>query len=241
MKVSIIIPAYNEEKLLAGTLAAVRGAAEAFTGRGWRTELIVCDNHSTDRTAEIARTGGATVVYEPVNQIGRARNRGASVATGDWYLFMDADCLPSHELFGDAAGAMESERVLAGGATLRIDESIWWARLAVKAWGAWSRLMGHMAGSFIFVEAAAFREIGGFSPHLYAGEEIDLSYRLRKQARRRRRRIEILNRHPLLTSGRKLQLYSLRESIGFVLRVMLRPRRVLGNPDECQLWYDGRR
>jgi len=62
--------------------------------------MIVCDNNSTDRTAEIARAAGAIVVYEPVNQIARRRNCGAAAATGDWLIFVDADsirapdCLP---------------------------------------------------------------------------------------------------------------------------------------------------
>jgi glycosyltransferase involved in cell wall biosynthesis len=46
MKLSIVIPAFNEEKLLGATLEAIREAA-----RGLETELIVCDNNSTDRTA----------------------------------------------------------------------------------------------------------------------------------------------------------------------------------------------
>ncbi|HEX6156752.1 MAG TPA: glycosyltransferase, partial [Burkholderiales bacterium] len=70
MKVSIVVPAFNEERLLAGSLAAIRQAMGAFDD----AELIVCDNNSTDRTAEIARAAGARVVFEPLNQIGRARN-----------------------------------------------------------------------------------------------------------------------------------------------------------------------
>ena len=54
-------------------------------------EVIVVDNNSTDDTAAIAEAMGATVVGEPVQGIGRARNRGASVAQGDVLVFVDAD------------------------------------------------------------------------------------------------------------------------------------------------------
>ena len=91
MKLSVVVPAFNEERLLAGSLAAIRDALRAFEEAGWDTELIVCDNNSTDRTAEIARDAGAAVVFEPVNQIARARNAGAAHATGEWLLFVDAD------------------------------------------------------------------------------------------------------------------------------------------------------
>lgn len=241
MRLSIIIPAFNEEKLLGATLASVRLAQDAFTRRGWQVETIVCDNNSTDRTAEIAREAGAIVAFEPVNQIGRARNRGASVATGDWLLFVDADSRPSLELFADAAEAIASGRVIACGAAVTIDVTEWWARAVAALWVRWSRLAGHMAGAFIAVEAAAFRELEGFSPQLYAGEELDLSQRLKKRGRRDGRRVVILTRHPLLTSGRKVHLYTLRESLGFMLRVALRPRRVLTSREQCTIWYDGRR
>ena len=95
MKVSVVIPAFNEEKLLPSTLGAVRAAAAAFTARGWEWECVVCDNNSTDRTAEVARAAGAAVVFEPVNQIGRARDAGARAATGAWLVFIDADSWPS--------------------------------------------------------------------------------------------------------------------------------------------------
>jgi glycosyltransferase involved in cell wall biosynthesis len=62
-----LFPAFNEEKILGASLKAIRNAADAFEGSA-QWELIVCDNNSTDRTAEIARTAGANVVFEPINQ-----------------------------------------------------------------------------------------------------------------------------------------------------------------------------
>ena len=98
MKISVVVPAFNEEKLLGKSLAAIRSACSAFTDLGWDWEIVVCDNNSTDRTSEIARETGATVIFEPINQISRARNRGASAATGDWLIFVDADSFPAAPL-----------------------------------------------------------------------------------------------------------------------------------------------
>jgi glycosyltransferase involved in cell wall biosynthesis len=94
VRISVIIPAFNEERLLGESLVQVNAAMAAFARRGWPAELIVCDNKSTDRTAEVARAAGASVIFEPVNQIGRARNRGAEAATGEWLIFIDADTHP---------------------------------------------------------------------------------------------------------------------------------------------------
>src|SRR6266581_4097605 len=107
MRISIIVPAFNEERLIGETLGAVNAAAVAFGRRGWEMEVIVCDNNSTDATAKLARASGARVVFEPVNQIGRARNSGAAAATGDWLIFVDADSKPSAELFSDVEGEIE--------------------------------------------------------------------------------------------------------------------------------------
>src|SRR5439155_21783909 len=120
MKISVVVPAFNEERLLPGSLSSIRAAMEGIVRRGWESELIVCDNNSTDRTAEIARGAGAQVVFEPVNQIGRARNRGAAAASGDWLIFIDADSHPSAELFAEVAGQIEAGRCLAGGCTVRL-------------------------------------------------------------------------------------------------------------------------
>jgi glycosyltransferase involved in cell wall biosynthesis len=236
VRISVIVPAFNEEKLLGTSLAKVNAAAAAFTRFGWEFELIVCDNNSTDRTADIARAAGAKVVFEPVNQIARARNAGAAAATGDWLIFVDADSHPSAELFADVAGQISAGKCLAGGATVRFDEKKFVLGLATRLWNAISRCGRLMAGSFIFVEAAAFRQIGGFSRELFAAEEIDLSQRLKRLARGTGRGIAILHRHPLQTSARKA-----REILGLCARAVFNQRRMLTSREAAYYWYDGRR
>ena len=241
MKISLIVPAFNEEKLLPATLDSLRRASAAWHALGWETELIVCDNNSTDRTAALAQAGGARVVFEPVNQIGRARNTGARAATGDWLVFVDADSQASPELFGDVAREIQSGRCLAGGVTIRLEGRHRGPALVVAGWNFLSRTARWVAGSFIFCEAAAFRQIGGFNQELFASEEIDLSTRLKKLARRCGRRVVILHRHPLTTSARKIHLYTPWEHIRFVARTILLLGRPLRHRDACVTWYDGRR
>ncbi len=241
MRVSIIVPAFNEERLLADSLVEIKKASAVFALRGWAAELIVCDNNSTDNTAGIARTAGATVVFEPLNQIARARNTGAAAATGDWLLFVDADSHPTRELFGDAAEQILSGRVLAGGATIQMDATTFAARVTLGLWNLVSRWRMLMAGSFIFVEAAAFRSVGGFSHEWFAGEELDLSLRLKKLARNTGRRVVILHRHPIWTSARKIRLYTPWEHIRLMVRVVTSGGRSLRNREDTHLWYDGRR
>jgi glycosyltransferase involved in cell wall biosynthesis len=241
VKISIVIPAFNEERLLGASLAQIRSAADAFTRRGWDVETIVCDNNSTDRTAEIARAAGATVVFEAVNQIARARNSGAAAATGDWLIFVDADSHPGGELFADVAEQILSGKCLAGGVTVRLDERHFWADCATHLWNFASRSRKLLAGSFIFIEAAVFRQVGGFSHELFVAEELELSKRLKQFARGQGRGIVILHRHPLVTSARKMRLYTRREHFRFLAKAIFNQRRAMTSPQEAHLWYDGRR
>lgn len=241
MKISVVVPAFNEERLLPGSLSSLRAAMEAFDRRGWASELIVCDNNSTDRTAKIARAAGARVVFEPVNQISRARNRGAAEAGGDWIFFVDADSRPSAELLSDAADAIAAGRCLAGGSTVAYPDPSPGAALVIGMWNALSRIARWAAGSFIFCEAAAFREAGGFSEELYASEEVDLFRRLKRIARRDRRTLVILYRHPLLTSDRKLRLYGWGKLTRFGLKTIVSRGKTLRSRQDCFAWYDGKR
>ena len=240
MKISIVVPAFNEERLLGESLAQIKAAANAFTKIGWETELIVCDNNSTDRTAEIARAAGAAVVFEPVNQIARARNSGAAAATGDWLVFVDADSHPSAELFSDVAEQIKTGRCLAGGSTVQLDEKSFLTGMVMRLWNFSSRSFKLLAGSFIFVETAAFRKLGGFSDKLFAAEELELSGRLKQLARQTGRGIVILRRHPLVTSARKMRLYTIRDHLKLLARVLFK-RGTLTQREACHLWYDGRR
>jgi glycosyltransferase involved in cell wall biosynthesis len=240
LKISIIVPAFNEERLLGESLAHIKTASDSFKKIGWTTELIVCDNNSTDTTAAIARAAGATVVFEPINQIARARNAGAGAATGDWLIFVDADSHPCAELFMDVAHEIKSGKCIAGGATIRLSEYYFAASWITRLWNFSSRRLRLLAGSFIFCETAVFRQIGGFSHELFVAEELELSSRLKQVARTNGKQVVILHRHPLVTSARKMKLYTAREHLRFIFLAIFN-RKTLSSREAAHIWYDGRR
>ena len=241
MKVSVIIPAFNEEKLLPASLRAIQTALGSLAKLGWETEVIVCDNNSTDRTAELARAAGTKVVFEPINQIGRARNTGAAAATGDWLVFVDADSEPTPELFAEMSEVIQTGRFLAGGSVIWMEGARPIPRFVTGLWNFTSRLCKWCAGSFIFCDATAFRQVGGFNTELFASEEIDLSKRLKKLGRAQNRRVAILDSHPLKTSARKLHLYTTVEFLLFFRKAIFSPIKTVRSRDACVPWYDGRR
>ena len=87
--VSIVIPAFNEEKYLPGTLRAAHKACAVFDQAGWASEIVVCDNNSTDQPASVARASGVQVVFESFNQIAASRNAAGNAARGDWLVFVE--------------------------------------------------------------------------------------------------------------------------------------------------------
>ena len=98
-----------------------------------------------------------------------------------------------------------------------------------------------MAGSFVFCDATAFRNVGGFNLELYASEEIDLSKRLKQLARQTGKKVIILHRYPLLTSSRKFHLYSPWEHLRFLAKTVFSLGGPLNDRTACHTWYDGRR
>src|SRR5256885_1803632 len=90
MKFSIIIPAYNEERYLPRLLESIDIARSNYSGGRDTVEVIVADNCSTDRTAEVAAHHGARVVPVAKRRIAAARNGGARAAAGEILCFIGA-------------------------------------------------------------------------------------------------------------------------------------------------------
>ena len=88
-EVSIIFPALNEEDTIGKIIDEVPMAD--MEGRGYRAEIIVVDNGSTDKTREIAEAKGARVITEPSRGKGRAIRTAFESVSGDFVFMIDAD------------------------------------------------------------------------------------------------------------------------------------------------------
>ncbi len=166
--ISFIVPAYNEERLLGATLTSLHTAAQAL---GERYEIVVADDASTDRTAEIARAHGAVVVTCAYRQISATRNAGAAAALGDRFVFVDADTRIDAAVLRAALQALRDGAV-GGGAPVRFDGVVpWYARLLLPLVVLAFRVARLAAGCFLFCTRSAFVATGGFDTTLYAAEE----------------------------------------------------------------------
>ena len=167
----MVIPARNAESELPATLASLSGV-----------DVVVAVNGSSDRTAAVAREGGATVVELERPSRAAARNAGARAASGDVLLFTDAGCV-ADEGWVEGMSACLASAPLAGGpvrvttsdspsAAERFD-ALWRFQQehAVKE-GAWT------AGANLGVTCEAFERVGGFDETLTAGDDVDLCRRV---------------------------------------------------------------
>lgn len=244
MKLSFVIPAYNESAWIEHCLqqiAVAVAACRARQGGDFDVEYVVVDNNSTDDTAQKAEHAGAIVVFEPVNQISRARNTGARAAAGDWLVFIDADCELSPGLLGDLLALINAGEHLGCGSLVTMDNLPRSARWMLASWTWLSARLNWAAGSFVACRADTFFVLGGFSEQLFVAEEIDFSRRIKKYARQQRSKFTVLRKHPLQTSNRKVRLYSEKELHQQIFRLIFRPRKSLRDKAALAVWYDGRR
>jgi len=233
---SVLIPAFNEADRIRKAIGSVRSATAAVGLNDF--EIIVCDNNSTDETGVIAKKAGARVVFEPHNQIARARNRAAEIAEGEWLIFLDADSRLSPQLLEATLSMMCGGKVGAGGALLRFDRTDLprHASFGLGIWNTTSRLMRWAAGSYVFCLRQAWIDTGGFSEEWYAGEEVAFSRLLKKWCRRRKLKFAIVTKVRLQTSSRKVEDHTVWETVSLVARLAL--PGALKKRSSLDYWYD---
>ncbi|MFQ3169201.1 MAG: glycosyltransferase involved in cell wall biosynthesis [Limisphaerales bacterium] len=235
--ISIVIPAFNEAKYLPASLEAAHRSRTVLGQAGWASEVIVCDNNSTDDTAAVAEANGARVVFEPFNQIAASRNAAGRAAKGDWLVFVDADTQVSPRLFREMMRAMARDDCLGGGCPVVFDSGPWLVRQTVILWNIAGRIMRWAAGSFLFCRASAFHELGGFSSDFFAAEEVEYCIRLNRLGHRLAKRMIILN-EPVITSGRKVRELFSWQNLAHGLEAIVTFGDALKNRDNCKYWYD---
>ncbi|HUR99716.1 MAG TPA: glycosyltransferase [Pyrinomonadaceae bacterium] len=201
MKLSIIIPAYNEENYLPATLDAINAAKTNDA------EVIVVDNQSTDATRDVARTKGAMVVAESERNIAKVRNTGADAASGDVLVFIDADSIVRRGIFEKIADAASDPRCFGGSAAVEYEpiEGRTLIRWFTKLFPIVGELMKMRGGALQFCRADVFRELGGFDATIYVGEDIDFGWRLDRYARDRVAHTTFIEQPKVLTSSRRWQ------------------------------------
>lgn len=204
MNVSVVIPAYNEESYLPSTLASLFGSTETLAeAYGVDVEIVVVDNNSTDGTASVASTSGATVIHEPVQGISRARNSGARHATGEVLVFIDADVILPRTLLKEIYEAMSDASCVGGGVDVNYRPRRRSMRLYLMAWRLFARRLGMVQGAAQFCRRSTFEAIGGYDERTWTGEDVDFYWAMRQLARRTSSSVFFIRSPRVLASSRR--------------------------------------
>lgn len=242
MRLSFVVPAHNESRLIGATLRSIHETGRAVVGDG-EYEIIVADDSSQDATGVIAATLGAHVVRVERRQISAARNAGARAATGEVLVFVDADTLVNADVVRNAIAAIEAG-ALGGGAGVAFDGQIPAAAgVLLKSLLMLFRILQLTGGCFLFCRRDALEEAGGWDETVFASEEVELANALKQVGKKRgigwRGRFVIVE-GTVLTSGRKLRAYSLGELLWASIRIILQGRKGVQKREGLEIWYERR-
>ena len=204
IKLSVVIPAYNEEKFLPMCLESLKKQEIDVN-----YEVIVVDNNSTDNTAKMAKKYGARVLYEPQKGVCSARQAGSLLARGDIIVSTDADCIfPSNWLKNINQTFQENPQVVTVTGPFQYDKKPFWGKVysyllfkIVKYFYLKRKLVVHAAASNSAFRKNAWEDIGGYNTHLtQGGDELDVLKRLKRKGE-----IRYLPENKVLTSSRRLK------------------------------------
>jgi glycosyltransferase involved in cell wall biosynthesis len=226
--ISFVVPAYNEEAYLPATLDALFVSAERVAHP---YEVIVVNDASADRTAEIGRERGARVIDVNHRQIAATRNSGARASRGEFLFFVDADTRANPAAVGAGLDAM-LQGAVGGGCVFRYDGPIpWWAPTLLALGNAVGRAIKVLGGAFLFCRRAEFDAVGGFCERYYAAEELAFVNALKRRGR------FVIPRPTVLTSNRKLNSISLSTIVSILYRAAVLGPESFTSREGLGIWY----
>lgn len=189
MKISVIIPAHNEELYIANTLQAVCGQDYSDF------EVIVVDNVSTDKTAQVAAKFPVTILHENRKGTQWALECGRNVAKGEIIARLDADCLPDRDWLTKGARLFSNPRVMAvSGPYDYYDGSqvfryffLFVQKIIYYSVNILCRILhigGLLVGGNSFMRASGLHTINGFDTSIqFYGDDTDVAKRMSRIGR----------------------------------------------------------
>lgn len=194
-KVSVIVPAYNEEKRIKLCLDSILN--QDYKGE---YEVILVDNNSTDNTVKIARKYFPLVRIVPESKQGVifARIRGIKEAKGAIISFTDADSIVPKFWLSKIVKAEENPKVAGIGGTINLTPKNSWISICESLINGFNATFKTFHGANMSFKKDAYLRCGGFLQKMNLAEDVYLSLKIRKIGK-----IEVLEDNPVLTSSRR--------------------------------------
>ena len=203
IKISVIIAAYNEEKLLGRCLESLQNQSYPKN----QYEIIVIDNGSSDDTFKIAKDYGTRVyTYTEIQGCGASRNFGVTKANGTIIAVSDADSLLPSDWLVKIDQSMQNDKIIAVGGPAVPDEKTVWIAGVFQFYDTFF-ILNHLFGKPILwgfniaIRKFAYDKVGGIDHTLLGSDDWDLVMRLSKKFGPRR--IRYIRDMKVITSTRK--------------------------------------
>lgn len=180
--ISVVIAAFNEERLIGKCIIAVKN--QTFPQKNY--EILVIDNGSTDKTAEIARRLGITVISYTEQQGGAAAKQfGAHKAKGEIIAITDADSIPDPHWLEKIDKLMQNKRLMCAGGTVLSAEDDPLMNFLLIAYDLIARInqlfgISVIWGPNMIIRKDAFVQIGGFDTTLKSSDDWEFVLRIQK-------------------------------------------------------------
>ena len=198
--ISIVIPAYNERKNIKTCLDSIK--AQEYSGL---FEIIVCNNNSSDNTAQIAKDEGATVVFEDRPGVIFARETGTKAAKGEIIVQTDADTYYNKDWLSRIMDTFEKNpEAVAVIGSFKFFDGPWWGKAFSGLLFGITNFFYILCGRLIYIPGAntAFKRKywHGYNLKLdQGGDEVALLKELKKEGK-----IIFLRNNAVFTSARRL-------------------------------------
>ncbi len=183
MKISVVIPAFNEEQLIGKCITAVKN--QTFPKEKY--EILVIDNNSTDKTAQIAKNLGVTVIpYTEKQGFSVTKQFGTKKAKGEIIAYTDADSIPDSHWLSTIDKLMQNKKlVYVGGPILSTEKNIL-VNLPFMIFDFIARMNQLFGISLIWspnmaVRRDAFMQVGGFNTTVKTSDDWVFTLRIQKK------------------------------------------------------------
>jgi glycosyltransferase involved in cell wall biosynthesis len=206
VRISLVVPAYNEESFLPRLMESVEVARAKYRGGRDAVEVIISDNCSTDATAGIACSRGCKVATVEKRNIAAVRNGGVAISEGEIIASCDADMQVHPETFNVIDDFMSRGDIVGGATGFRFDRRSLALFVTSLVTVPLAKIGGFESG-VVFFRREDFETVGGYKEEKLYGEDVQMLRDLRALGKQRGERFRRARGAKAIVSTRKMDKF----------------------------------
>ncbi|WP_155591186.1 glycosyltransferase [Lysinibacillus cavernae] len=200
IKISILIPAHNEEKYIGKCLESISRASKLYENQ---VEIIVVLNRCTDRTEEIAKSYKCITLKNNDKNLSKIRNAGVDIARGEMIVTIDADTQMNEHVLSKVEENLINGKYIGGGVTGKFE------RMSLGIFVSTLLLIGPLLVKYGAISVGIFwcykkdfKSINGFNEEMLMAEDADFAKRLKEWGKKKGKKYGTIQ-NGMITSSRK--------------------------------------